>query len=154
MALWSYGSDGVPGINFSERRPGPVRTAADSNKTQQNVAAEVIVKVRLALPRIPEMPCLCLLLRMRHLPCAQPAGNETHLTHILGGHHDPILSNQRPGVARAPRVLVDILRLVVRVPRASMGACKRVLTSMLTLALLRAVTDVPASPALLHSAQR
>jgi hypothetical protein len=35
-----------------------------------------------------------------------PAGNEMHLTHLflfkLGGHHVCFLSNQRPGVARAP----------------------------------------------------
>ena len=33
-----------------------------------------------------------------------PAGSEKHLTHrfLLGGHHDCFLSNQRPGVARAP----------------------------------------------------
>ena len=49
--------------------------------------------------------------------------------------------------------LVDILKLAARVPRPSMGACKLVLSPMLALALLRAVTDVPAPPALLHSAQ-
>ena len=48
--------------------------------------------------------------------------------------------------------LVDILKLAVRVPRPSLGACKLVLSPMLTLALLRAVTDLPAPPALLHSA--
>jgi hypothetical protein len=33
-----------------------------------------------------------------------PAGNELHLTHLdlLGGHHDCLLSTQRPGVASAP----------------------------------------------------
>ena len=49
--------------------------------------------------------------------------------------------------------LVDILKLAARDPRPSMGACKLVLSPMLALALLRAVTDVPASPALTHSAQ-
>ena len=51
--------------------------------------------------------------------------------------------------------LVDILKLAVpvRALRPSLGACKLVLSPMLALALLRAVTDVPAPPALLHSAQ-
>ena len=56
--------------------------------------------VRPPLLRIPERPCLCLPQRMPQ----PPAGNELHLTHrvLLGGHHDCLLSTQRPGVARAP----------------------------------------------------
>ena len=49
--------------------------------------------------------------------------------------------------------LVDILKLAVRALRPSLGACKLVLSPMLALALLRAVTDVPAPPTLLHGAQ-
>ena len=49
--------------------------------------------------------------------------------------------------------LVDILKLAVRALRPSLGAYKLVLSPMLALALLRAVTDLPAPRALLHSAQ-
>jgi hypothetical protein len=58
--------------------------------------------VRPPLLRTPEGPCLCLPRRMQQ----SPAGNELHLIHwhlvLLGGHHDCLLSTQRPGVARAP----------------------------------------------------
>jgi hypothetical protein len=56
--------------------------------------------VRPPLLRTPEGPCLCMPRRMQQ----SPAGNELHLTHLVlfGGHHDCLLSTQRPGVARAP----------------------------------------------------
>jgi hypothetical protein len=48
----------------------------------------------------PERPCLCLLRRMQQ----SKSGNDLHPTHLalLGGHHDCLLSTQRPGVASAP----------------------------------------------------
>ncbi len=56
--------------------------------------------VRPPLLRTLEGPCLCL---PRRIP-QSPAGNELHPTHrvLLGGHHDCLLSTQRPGVASAP----------------------------------------------------
>jgi hypothetical protein len=39
-----------------------------------------------------------------------PAGNELHLTHLflLGGHHDCLLSNQRPGSGKGAQPELDI----------------------------------------------
>jgi hypothetical protein len=63
------------------------------------------MKVRppLQVLRTPERPCLCLRpRRMQQLPAGSLS--ELHLTplFLLEGHHDCLLSNQRPGVARAP----------------------------------------------------